>query len=162
MKRLSILFASLLVIAGCGQQAEEAAETAAEPAEEQTQIEDGPSVEIETVNNGYGRAVETGDRVTVHYTGWLYDETAVDNRGEQFDSSRDPGRDRFQFTIDESRVIQGWHDGVKGMLIGETRVLTIPSELAYGPNGRGPIPGGATLIFEIELFAAEGPGDAAE
>ncbi len=154
MKKLPILFASLFVIAGCGQQSEEAAE--------QPQADDGPVVQIETINNGYGRAAETGDRVTVHYTGWLYDEAAADNRGEQFDSSRDPGRDRFQFTIDESRVIQGWHDGVKGMLIGETRVLTIPPELGYGEDGRGPIPGGATLIFEIELFAAEGPADAAE
>ena len=153
MKKLSILFASLFVVVACGQQSEEAAE--------QPQAEQGPTVQIETVNNGYGRAAETGDRVTVHYTGWLYDENAVDNRGEQFDSSRDPGRDRFQFTIDESRVIQGWHDGVKGMLIGETRVLTIPSELGYREAGRPPaIPGGATLIFEIELFAAEGPADA--
>ena len=158
MKKLSLLLASLFVIAGCGQQSEEAAE----PAAEQTQAEEGPTVQIETINNGYGRAAETGDRVTVHYTGWLYDESAADNRGEQFDSSRDPGRARFQFTIDESRVIQGWHDGVKGMLIGETRVLTIPPELGYGAAGRGPIPGDATLIFEIELFAAEGPGDAAE
>ena len=153
MKRLSILFVSLFVVAGCGQQSEEAAE---QPA---AQAEQGPSVQVETVNNGYGRAVESGDRVTVHYTGWLYDENAENNRGEQFDSSRNPGRDRFQFTIDESRVIQGWHDGVKGMLIGETRVLTIPPELGYGAAGRAPIPGGATLIFEIELFAAEGPGD---
>ena len=156
MKKLPILFATLFVLAGCGQQSEEAAEpTAEDPA-----AEAGPALKIETTNNGYGRAAESGDKVTVHYTGWLYEEGAVDNRVDQFDSLRDPGRDRFQFTIDESRVIQGWHDGVKGMLIGETRVLTIPPDLGYGPNGRPPvIPGGATLIFEIELFAAEGPGD---
>ncbi|MDJ0908468.1 MAG: FKBP-type peptidyl-prolyl cis-trans isomerase [Woeseiaceae bacterium] len=153
MKKLSILFASLFVIAGCGQQSEDTAE--------QPPADDGPVVQIETTKNGYGRVAETGDRVTVHYTGWLYDEAAVDNRGEQFDSSRDPGRTRYQFTIDESPVIQGWHDGVKGMLIGETRVLTIPPELAYGERGRGPIPGGATLIFEIDLYRAEGPADAA-
>ena len=150
MKRLSILFASIFALAGCGQQGEEA------PADTQ----EGPTVQIETTNNGHGRAVGPGDTVTVHYTGWLYDEEASDKRGEQFDSSRNPGRDRFQFTIDESRVIQGWHDGVKGMLIGETRVLTIPPELGYGDRGAGDvIPPGATLVFEIELFAAEGPGD---
>ncbi len=155
MKRLSILFASIFVLAGCGQQAEEAA------TEADTQAEEGPAVQIETTKNGHGRAVGTGDTVTVHYTGWLYDDEAADNRGEQFDSSREPGRDRFQFTIDESRVIQGWHDGVKGMLIGETRVLTIPAELGYGDRGAGGvIPPGATLVFEIELFDAEGPGDA--
>ena len=155
MKRLSILFASIFVLAGCGQQAEETTVEAEAPAEEE------PKVQIETTNNGYGRAVGTGDTVTVHYTGWLYDDEAADNRGEQFDSSRNPGRDRFQFTIDESRVIQGWHDGVKGMLIGETRVLTIPPELGYGDRGAGDvIPPGATLVFEIELFEAEGPGDA--
>ena len=153
MKRLSILFASLFVIAGCGQQSEEAAD--------QPEVVEGPTVQVEITNNGWGRAVESGDRVTVHYTGWLYDENAENNRGEQFDSSRAPDRDRFQFTIDESRVIQGWHDGVKGMLIGETRVLTIPPELGYGDRGAGGvIPPGATLVFEIELFDAQGPGDA--
>ena len=152
MRKLSIVFATLFVVAGCGQDDAPDGEATAEAA--------GPQVQIETVNNGYGRAAVSGDRVTVHYTGWLYDAEAENNRGEEFDSSRQPGRQRFEFTIDESRVIQGWHDGVKGMLIGETRVLTIPSELGYGEAGRGGIiPGGATLIFEIELFAAEGPGD---
>ncbi len=152
MKKLSIVLAACFAIAGCGQQTEEAAV--------ETEAEEGPTVQIETTRNGHGRAVESGDTVTVHYTGWLYDDEAEDNRGDQFDSSRDPGRDRFQFTIDQSRVIQGWHDGVKGMLIGETRVLTIPSDLGYGDRGREPvIPGGATLIFEIEVFDAQGPND---
>ena len=93
----------------------------------------------------------------MHYTGWLYDESAPDNRGEKFDSSVDRDQ-KFQFTLGEGRVIEGWDQGVQGMLIGETRELTIPPELAYGDRGAGGvIPPGATLVFEVELFNAESP-----
>ena len=93
----------------------------------------------------------------MHYTGWLYDESAADNRGEKFDSSVDRGQ-KFQFTLGEGRVIKGWDEGVKGMMIGETRELTIPPEMGYGERGAGGvIPPGATLVFEVELFNAESP-----
>ncbi len=116
-------------------------------------------MQIRITNNGYGRAAEAGDRVSVHYTGWLYDEDAPDNRGEKFDSSVDRG-DRFQFTLGARQVIQGWDEGVAGMLIGETRELIIPPEMAYGDRGAGGvIPPGATLVFEVELFEATGPNE---
>lgn len=118
-----------------------------------------PGLTARILKNGYGRAAEAGDFVEVHYTGWLYDETAPDNRGTKFDSSVDRGQ-RFQFPLGEGRVIKGWDQGVAGMLIGETRELTIAPDMAYGDRGAGNvIPPGATLIFEVELFRLEGPAD---
>ena len=111
------------------------------------------------LKNGYGRAAEAGDMVDVHYTGWLFDEAAVDSRGDKFDSSVDRG-ELFSFPLGASSVIQGWDQGVVGMLIGEKRELTIAPEMGYGDRGAGNvIPPGATLIFEVELFSLLGPGD---
>merc|ERR1711997_139472 len=90
-----------------------------------------------------------GDKVQVHYTGTLED-------GSKFDSSVDRG-DRFSFTLGRGEVIKGWDVGVASMARGELAIYTIRSEYAYGPSGSPPkIPGGATLIFEIELFEFEG------
>lgn len=114
-------------------------------------------LKIRTIANGYGRAAEPGDFVTVHYTGWLYDDTAADKRGTKFDSSVDRG-EKFQFPLGAGRVIRGWDEGVAGMLIGEKRELTIPPDMAYGERGAGNvIPPGSTLVFEVELFNAESP-----
>jgi len=124
-------------------------------------IELAPGLTARIISNGYGRAAEAGDFVEVHYTGWLYDESAPDKRGTKFDSSVDRGQ-RFQFTLGEGRVIKGWDEGVAGMLIGEKRELTIAPEMAYGERGAGNvIPPGATLVFEVELFGLEGPADSA-
>ena len=119
-----------------------------------------PGLTMKKLKNGYGRAAVAGDLATVHYTGWLYDETAPDGRGEKFDSSVDRGQ-VFQFALGEGRVIQGWDQGVVSMLIGETRELTIAPELADGDRGAagGVIPPGATLIFEIELRDLQGPNE---
>ena len=125
-----------------------------------TDIELAPGLTARILENGYGRAAEAGDFVEVHYTGWLYDEAAPDKRGTKFDSSVDRGQ-RFQFPLGEGRVIQGWDQGVAGMLVGEKRQLTIAPEMAYGERGAGNvIPPGATLIFEVELYRVEGPADA--
>jgi len=111
------------------------------------------------LKNGHGRAAEAGDMVDVHYTGWLFDEEAADNRGDKFDSSVDRG-EQYSFPLGAGRVIQGWDQGVAGMLIGEKRELTIAPEMGYGDRGAGNvIPPGATLIFEVELFSLMGPGD---
>lgn len=161
--KLIIACSTLFLAAACGQQADNStaaiessagAETATAPkmAEEAT-------LQIETIRKGHGRAAVAGDLVTVHYTGWLYDESAADNRGEKFDSSVDRG-DKFQFPLGGGRVIKGWDEGVAGMLIGETRVLTIPPDMGYGSRGAGDvIPPGATLVFEVELFNAESPSE---
>ena len=111
-----------------------------------------PGLNSIVLKTGDGRAAEAGDTVSVHYTGWLYDRSAEDNRGNKFDSSVDRG-ELFQFPLGAGRVIKGWDQGVEGMLIGEKRELRIAPELAYGERGAGAvIPPGATLIFEIELF----------
>lgn len=147
------LVVALALLGACSKDAEPASEPAAG-----TTATDAAGLGIRKIRNGYGRPAQAGDFVTVHYTGWLYDESAPDNRGEKFDSSVDRDQ-KFQFTLGEGRVIRGWDQGVQGMLIGETRELTIPPDMAYGERGAGGvIPPGATLVFEVELFNAESPG----
>lgn len=89
----------------------------------------------------------SGNKVTVHYTGWL-------ENGTKFDSSKDRNQP-FQFDLGAGRVIAGWDEGVNGMRVGEVRRLVIPAHLGYGSRGAGNIiPANATLIFEVELLAA--------
>ena len=124
-----------------------------------TVVEIIPGLTMKKLRNGYGRAAVAGDYATVHYTGWLYDESAPNNRGEKFDSSVDRG-DPFEFPLGAGRVIVGWDNGVEGMLIGETRELTIAAEHAYGDRGAGDvIPPGATLVFEIDLKGLRAPNE---
>jgi FKBP-type peptidyl-prolyl cis-trans isomerase FkpA len=104
------------------------------------------------VTVGEGAQAASGDTVTVHYTGWLYDQNAPDKRGAQFDSSRDRGQP-FVFELGAGRVIRGWDEGVAGMRPGGTRELHIPAWLGYGENGAGGvIPPGASLVFDVELL----------
>jgi len=101
---------------------------------------------------GTGAEAAKGQTVTVHYTGWLYSETAPDHHGTKFDSSRDRN-EPFAFRLGAGEVIQGWDDGVAGMKVGGTRTLTIPSNLGYGARGAGGvIPPNATLVFDVELL----------
>ena len=163
MKVRNLVFTctALFLFTACGQQAEDST-AASEPGVAVTAAPAMPEeakLQIEIIKNGYGRAAEAGDYVTVHYTGWLYDENAPDNRGDKFDSSVDRG-DKFSFPLGAGQVIKGWDEGVSGMLIGEKRVLTIPPSMGYGDRGAGnAIPPGATLVFEVELFGAEAPGE---
>lgn len=97
---------------------------------------------------GEGDSPEDGDVIDVHYTGWLLD-------GSKFDSSLDRGIP-FSFVVGESQVIAGWEEGFRTMKPGGKRQLVVPSALAYGDEGyEGVIPGGATLIFEVELIAIQ-------
>lgn len=171
----SILFFAACVavgVAGCNSETSDNAEPAntAEPAatseeasmpqverNEGDVMEIAPGLTAVILQPGYGRAAEPGDYVDVHYTGWLYDEDADNNRGSKFDSSVDRGQ-RFQFQLGAGKVIKGWDQGVEGMLIGEKRELTIAPEMGYGRRGAGNvIPPDSTLIFEVELFGLEGP-----
>jgi len=106
---------------------------------------------LQPVDNETQTAQEN-DNVFVHYTGWVYDENAPENKGNKFDSSVD--RDRpFNFKLGAKRVIAGWDEGVADMKVGEKRRLIIPSNLAYGKGGiPGVIPGDATLVFDVELL----------
>ncbi len=109
-------------------------------------------LQYEDIATGSGETASAGDQVTVHYTGWLYDAAAPQCRGPKFDSSKDRG-DPFDFPLGKGRVIRGWDEGVQGMQVGGTRVLTIPPELGYGARGAGGvIPPNATLVFEVELL----------
>ena len=106
-------------------------------------------MKIEDKSVGSGAEATAGQDVTVHYTGWLYDNG---QRGKKFDSSKDRG-DPFVFPLGAGHVIKGWDEGVQGMKVGGTRELTIPPELGYGARGAGSvIPPNATLIFEVELL----------
>ena len=99
---------------------------------------------IDDVVIGGGVEAKIGDTVSVHYVGTL-------PNGQEFDNSNKRG-EPFEFTLGEGRVIKGWEDGVVGMKVGGKRILVIPSDLAYGDAGYGPIPGKATLVFSIELL----------
>jgi FKBP-type peptidyl-prolyl cis-trans isomerase len=110
------------------------------------------SVEIKP---GTGEAITAGKIAVVQYTGWLYEASAKDNKGKQFDSSRTSGRP-FRFPLGTGQVIKGWDQGVVGMKVGGSRRLIIPPDLAYGDSGAGGvIPPGATLVFDIDLIAVE-------
>lgn len=101
---------------------------------------------------GTGEEAVIGNMVEVHYTGWLYDAAAPENKGAKFDSSRDRGTP-FSFLLGAGRVIKGWDRGVAGMKTGGQRMLTIPAEMAYGARGAGNvIPPNAVLIFDVELL----------
>ena len=110
-------------------------------------------LQFEDTVAGSGVEATAGARVKVHYTGWLHDPAAANQRGKKFDSSKDRG-DPFTFQLGAGQVIRGWDEGVLGMKIGGTRVLTIPAELGYGARGAGGvIPPNATLVFEVDLLA---------
>ena len=101
---------------------------------------------------GTGREAEPGFNVSVHYTGWLYDEAAEGKKGQKFDSSVDR-KEPFKFDLGAGQVIQGWDEGFAGMKIGGKRTLIIPAEMGYGARGAGgAIPPNATLIFDVELL----------
>jgi FKBP-type peptidyl-prolyl cis-trans isomerase FkpA len=100
---------------------------------------------------GKGKRAEAGRNVSVHYTGWLYDNGT---KGAKFDSSKDRN-DPFEFELGGGMVIRGWDEGVVGMQEGGTRVLVIPPALGYGARGAGgAIPPNATLLFEVDLLRA--------
>ena len=110
-------------------------------------------LKIEDTLEGTGAVATKGQSVTVHYTGWLYNN---DTQGAKFDSSKDRG-DPFVFSLGAGMVIRGWDEGVAGMKVGGARTLIIPASLGYGARGAGGvIPPNATLKFDVELLGLSG------
>jgi FKBP-type peptidyl-prolyl cis-trans isomerase FkpA len=108
-------------------------------------IKTASGLQIEELVVGTGAAAASGQKVSVHYTGWLMN-------GTKFDSSKDRNV-AFVFGLGRGQVIRGWDEGVQGMKVGGKRKLTIPPELGYGARGAGGvIPPNATLVFEVELL----------
>ena len=139
---LALLFSiSIISTSACAEQPS--------PPKESTQVTGLIKTDVKI---GTGAEARVGKSVSVHYTGWLYDEAAPDHKGSKFDSSHDRGTP-FNFPLGAGRVIQGWDQGVQGMKVGGQRTLVIPSNLGYGARGAGGvIPPNATLLFDVELL----------
>ena len=106
-------------------------------------------LQYEDITVGSGAQAQPGQQVSVHYTGWLYNDAT---KGAKFDSSKDRD-DPFGFRLGAGQVIKGWDEGVQGMKVGGARTLVIPPELGYGARGAGgAIPPNATLMFDVELL----------
>lgn len=139
MLRLAIVTLLIVILAACGDPQPPAG---------------GSLDELQRIDlkAGSGEVAASGDRISVHYTGWLYDENAAEQRGAQFDSSRQRG-EPITFLLGAGRVIRGWDEGVAGMRVGGQRILLIPSAYGYGRKGAGgAIPPNASLVFEVELM----------
>ncbi len=120
---------------------------------ESSEMPTGAVDELKIIDSVVGEGAEaiSGKRLTVNYTGWLYEPSKEDKKGKKFDSSI--GKAPFSFGLGRGEVIQGWDIGMEGMKVGGKRTLIIPSFKAYGPGGSPPaIPPNATLIFDVELL----------
>jgi FKBP-type peptidyl-prolyl cis-trans isomerase FkpA len=162
--RVVIALVALSVVACAPKEpAREAPPPASEPAAaaapestnptEATDASTGTAMTLKSIDlqPGTGPAIKAGQYALVHYTGWLFDAAATDNKGKQFDSS--VGGEPFDFPVGGKHVIKGWDEGVAGMQVGGKRRLVIPPEMGYGASGAGGvIPPNATLVFDIELL----------
>jgi len=145
--------ALLGLLAACGGK-----QPAAGPSDTAVSAAGGPAVatlEVGELQVGSGAPITAGQKAVVQYTGWLFETSAPDKKGKQFDSTRTSGQP-FSFVVGGGQVIKGWDQGVLGMKVGGRRRLTIPADLGYGDVGAGDvIPPGAALVFDIELVAIE-------
>jgi FKBP-type peptidyl-prolyl cis-trans isomerase FkpA len=158
--------AILMVVFGCGFVLSQTAPPAKKPAKKLAVVHPNTKVPAKVTGDGVktesglqywdivvgtGAVAKEGDRVRVHYTGWL-------TTGKKFDSSVDAGRP-FTFALGNGEVIRGWDEGIEGMKVGGKRQLHIPPELGYGEGGSpdGTIPSNSTLIFDVQLLSVEPP-----
>ncbi len=111
--------------------------------------EPAPTFTQTDLRAGSGTAAESGDTITVFYTGWLYDPSRPDQKGLQFETN--VGGTPFSFVLGQGQVILGWDQGLLGAQPGTIRRLVIPPDRAYGPTRNGPIPPSTTLVFEVEV-----------
>ena len=126
-------------------------ESAAPAAPASTGTENMPMQKIDLAP-GNGAEIKSGQNALVHYTGWLYDAAAPENKGTKFDSSVDRN-EPFEFPVGAGMVIKGWDEGVVGMKVGGRRRLVLPPEYAYGKRGAGNVIGpDETLVFVVDLL----------
>jgi FKBP-type peptidyl-prolyl cis-trans isomerase len=152
MKKLSALLALPVLLSACGAPAVSNSITSTDTEPTMTtndsKLTTVTELKIEDEVVGTGAEAKAGDTVEVNYLGTLTD-------GTKFDSSYDRNQ-TFKFTLGAGEVIEGWDKGFAGMKVGGKRKLTIPSDMAYGDSGiSGAIPGGATLVFEVELVSVK-------
>lgn len=149
MRKLLLVAAVGLALAGCSKKVDELGNSDFKPAEGEP-LPPGPAtLQIKDVVVGTGKEAHEGDTVSVQYTGTLMN-------GRKFDSSYDHGGKPAEFKLADGSVIKGWVQGVAGMKVGGKRELTIPSYLGYGETGHPPtIPANAGLKFEIELVGVK-------
>jgi FKBP-type peptidyl-prolyl cis-trans isomerase len=134
---------------GCSRSAPDEPTSTFKPAEGTPLPPPPTKLETQDTQVGTGREAKNGDTVHVQYTGTLMN-------GTKFDSSYDHGGSPFKFTLGKGEVIKGWDQGVAGMKVGGKRKLRIPPDLGYGDKGSPPtIPGGAGLLFDVELVSID-------
>jgi FKBP-type peptidyl-prolyl cis-trans isomerase len=146
---LLVGFSILCAMAGCAKSGSQDQSSSGTPvAANGNVITTASGLQYQILKEGTGPVAQSGQQVSVHYTGWL-------TNGTKFDSSVDRGQP-IQFPLGTGRVIKGWDEGVAGMKVGEKRKLTIPPSLGYGERGYPPvIPANSTLVFEVELMGIQ-------
>ena len=151
-----ILFFSFILIGFSAEIKEQITQDSTVPSNtiETTRTSIVPGLSIRILKQGDGVSAQVGNKVKVHYTGWIYNSDSESGfRGKKFDSSHDRGIP-FEFKLGEGRVIRGWDLGVVGMQIGEVRELLIAPNMGYGNRAVGNlIPPKSTLVFEVELLS---------
>ena len=136
---VALMFTAALITATCG------GDSGTSPT-----ILPGAPFSTTDIRVGTGAEAAVGRRVSVDYTGWIYDPLLPENKGRQFDTSA--GRQPFAFTLGTGGVIRGFEQGITGMKAGGFRRVVVPPDLGYGSTGSsGVIPPNATLVFDIEL-----------
>lgn len=149
---LALSICCLGVLVGCGQKAAtettSSEQTSSSSSTEQTTeakstLPTVDKLEIKDIKKGKGKKAETGDTLSVVYKGTFTDGKTFDSRTKD---------NPYEFQLGTGEVIDGWDQGLQGMQVGGKRKLTIPADLGYGEQANGSIPGGSTLVFEVELL----------
>ncbi|HEX5855913.1 MAG TPA: FKBP-type peptidyl-prolyl cis-trans isomerase [Thermoanaerobaculia bacterium] len=151
---VAFVFAAFLALpARADEKAAPTVPAAAAADKKESKMKTTPSgLQYEDTKEGTGASPKTGQTCVMHYTGWLWENSA---KGKKFDSSVDRGQP-FEFKIGQGMVIKGWDEGVATMKVGGKRNLLIPPGLGYGARGAaGVIPPNATLLFEVELLGVK-------
>jgi FKBP-type peptidyl-prolyl cis-trans isomerase FkpA len=119
-----------------------------------TPVSPAPIFSQTDLRAGSGIPALAGYKVSVYYTGWLYDPTRPEGKGLQFETNVG-AETPLTFTLGVGQVIAGWDSGILNQRVGGLRLLVIPASLAYGGIRSGPIPAHAALVFEVDLISAE-------